>query len=263
MDVHNKVSSLYIETTQGYFSLYGIDLIIAMTIIYIFSVATTYFYVINHIPQLREKWPTEKCNPLYLPFASLVVENSNKTSNELIEENFQSCITNILTSVAQDALKPIYYITNVATKAADEANNASNAIRSVFNRVRNDVKAVGEDVFGRVLSISIPFVEQTILMKNMLAQMHALFTTSMFVAMGTYTTLYSAIMTIINIIITVILLALGISILAVVFIPFIGWALALIPIGLFVAIVIFMMPIVFMMMDAFKGPAIAKPHAPP
>lgn len=258
-----KVSSLYTATDRGYFSLYGVDLIIAITIIYVYSVAITYFHVINHIPQLRAKWATEKCNPLYLPFASLVVKDSSKSSNQLIDDNFQACVKNILTSVSEEALKPIYYVKNLATEAANEASGAGQAIRSMLDRMRDDVKSFGEDAFGRVLNISIPFVKQMIMMKAMLGRIHALMTTAVFVALGTYTTLYSSIMTMINIVITVILLALGISILAVIFIPFLGEMLAAPVIAFFVAIVILIMPIIGMLKDAMHGPDIAKPSPPP
>ena len=205
----------------------------------------------------------EKCNPLYLPFAGLVVKNSKKTNNQLVEENFHACITNILTSITQDALKPIYYANSVATKSMQDASNATQAIRSLFNRVRTDFQDTAEDVYGRGLNITIPFVQMAIVMKNVLGQVHGLFTTALYVTMGSYMTLYTAIMSIINIVITVILLALGLSILAVIFIPFVGEAMAAPIIAMFVAIVVFMMPIVYMMEDAFKGPSIAKPTPPP
>ena len=64
MDIHKQLSPTYINNNKGYFSKYGVDLIIATVIIYVFAIATMYFFVINNIPQIREKWPTEKCNPL-------------------------------------------------------------------------------------------------------------------------------------------------------------------------------------------------------
>lgn len=263
MDIHNTINSVYNKKNQGYFSLYGVDLIIALTIIYIFSVASMYFYVINHIPQLRENWATQKCNPLYLPFASMVVKDSNKSNSELIEDNFQACITNILNSIANEALKPLYYINNVAHKVVGDASNAQQSSRSVFNRVRVDIQNVSEDIYGRALNIMLPMMRQMVIMKNILGQVHGLFTTMLYVTMGTYITMYSTIMTIINIVITVSLVALTTSILAVIFIPFIGWALAAGPIALFIVIIIMLMPIVFMFMDIFKGPPRAKPHVPP
>ena len=166
MDIHKQLSSTYINSNKGYFSKYGVDLIIAIVIIYVFAIATMYFFVINHIPQIREKWPTEKCNPLYLPFAGLVVRNSKKTGNQLVEENFNACITNILTSITNDALKPIYYAKNVATKAMNDVTHASQAVRSIFNRVRTDVQDTSEDIFGRGLNVMLPFVKMAIIMKN-------------------------------------------------------------------------------------------------
>jgi small-conductance mechanosensitive channel len=263
MDIHKKLNPTFINNNKGYFSKYGVDLIIAVIIIYFFAITTMYFFVLNHIPKIREKWSKEKCNPLYMPFAGLVVKNSKKTNNQLVEENFHACIINILTSITQDALKPIYYANSVATKTMQDASNATQAIRAFFNRIRTDFQDTAENIYGRGLNITLPFVKMVLIMRNTLGQIHSLFTTALYVTMGSYMTLYSAIMNIINIIIMVILLALGLSILAVIFIPFVGQAIAAPSIALFVAIVAFLMPVVYMMNDVFKSPSIAKPKAPP
>ena len=263
MDIHKKLNPTFINNNKGYFGKYGVDLIIAVIIIYLFAIATMYFFVLNHIPIIREKWAKEKCNPLYLPFAGLVVENSKKTNNQLVEENFHACVINILTSITQDALKPIYYANNLANKTMHEATNAVQAIRAFFDRIRTDIQDTTENIYGRSLNITMPFAQMSIVMRNVLGQIHSLFTTAVYVTMGSYMTLYTSIMSIIHIIITVILLALGLSILAVIFIPFVGEAMAAPSIALFVAIVAFLMPIVYMMEDAFKGPSISKPTPPP
>jgi hypothetical protein len=263
MDIHNTINGIYNKKNGGYFSKYGIDLIIAMTIIYIFFVASMYFYVINHIPQIREKWATEKCNPLYLPFASIIMKNSDKSNSELIDNNFQACISNILSSIASEALKPIYYVTNVANKTLGNAANAQQSSRSVFNRIRTDIKETSENIYGRALNVMLPVVNQTVIMKNIVGQVQGLFTTALYVTMGTYITMYSAIMTIINIIITVSLVALTASIIAAFFIPFIGPILAAGPIALFIVVLSFLMPLIFMFGDIFSGPAVSKPHIPP
>ena len=263
MDIHNIIEHLYIKTNKGYFAKYGVDLIIAMTIIYIFFVASMYFYITNHIPQIRANWDTQKCNPLYLPFAGIIMQNSNKSNSKLVEENFQACVGNILSSIASEALKPLYYVTNITNKSLGNAINAQQAIRSVFNRVRTDVQNTSENIFGRALNVMLPVVNQMILMKSIMGQAHGLFTTALYTTMGTYITMYSTIMTIINIIIMVVLVALSASIIGVLFVPFIGPLLAAGPIALFIVILAFLMPLVFMFGDIFKGPTIAKPHIPP
>jgi len=263
MDIHNIIGAVYHKKNKGYFSKYGSDLVIAMTIIYIFSVASMYFYVINRIPQIREQWATEKCNPLYLPFASIIMKNSNKSGSKLVEENFQSCITNILTSIANDALKPLYYMVNVAHKTVGEATNAQQSSRAVFSRVRTDIQDTSENIYGRALNVMLPVVNQMVIMKNLIGQVHGLFTTALYMTMGTYITIYSTIMTIINIVISVVLVALTASIIAVLFIPFIGEILAVGPIALFIVILTFLMPLVFMFADVFHGPTKSKPHIPP
>ena len=40
MDIHKKLNPTFINNNKGYFGKYGVDLIIAVIIIYLFAIAT-------------------------------------------------------------------------------------------------------------------------------------------------------------------------------------------------------------------------------
>ena len=110
-NIHKTLNNLY--NKKGFYEKYGVDLIITIIIIYIFLISTTYFHMLNYLPQIKANWETEKCNPLYLPFAGFIINDKNKSKLDIVSENFSDCVQNILTSIVGEAFKPIYYIMNV------------------------------------------------------------------------------------------------------------------------------------------------------
>ena len=94
MDIISKFNHLY--SKEGFFQKYGVELIISSLIIFIFFIATSYFYTLSHIRSLRKDWPQNKCNPIYIPFAGLIINDSNKSKLETTSENFNFCLNSFL-----------------------------------------------------------------------------------------------------------------------------------------------------------------------
>ena len=224
-DITKVINKLYDKKGQGFFTKYGSDLIIALIIIYIFLVWTTYYYVLNHLPLIKANWAADKCHPLYLPFAGIIVDDKNKSKLELINNNFEGCVQNILTSITAEVLKPIYYTTNLLTSSFNEVTHATTGIRSMFNKVRVDMENTTENISGRTLNITAPILKLIISAKNMMGQTIGTITAAIYTLFGSYLTLNSLLGSIIEFI-GIILGAIAAAIVAALFIPFIGEAIA-------------------------------------
>ena len=231
---------------------YGGDLAISILTIYIFLIAILYYYVINHIPIIRKKWPTQKCNPLYMPFAGLVLKKTNKSSAKLIEENFAGCVHNILYSIAQDALAPIYYAKKTSVEAIDEAVKSVHNIRAFFNKIRNDITDTVESVMGRTLNVMIPPLHLAVKTKDSLSKVKGLYSSGIYFTMANYIMMQSLFKNIIHIIVTVILISIVGIIVGLLFIPFIGEALAAPLIALAIAIIVPTVMIIVKINNIFK-----------
>ena len=255
------INNLYNEKTkQGYYSKYGSDVIIAVIIICIFFITITYYYVLNHLPLIKQNWPKNKCNPAYLPFASMVIDDKHKSNLDVIGENFDDCTKNILTTITSDALQPIYYATNVMTEAMHEMTQAVTGIRSMFNNIRVDIKDTAENISGRALNITIPVLKLIISAKNMMSSTQGTMTTAVYVLFSAYLMLKSLLGSIIEIISEIILIPLGISIVGL-------WATLQFPeaiatTAIFVAILVPLTIIIHKFNDTFHGNA-AVPAGPP
>ena len=186
-NTYNTINKLY-STQKGFYEQYGIDLIITIIIIYIFLIWTSYYYVMNHIPVLKKNWTTNKCNPLYMPFAGLIINDKKRSAFETVGDNFNACTQNILTSIANDAFKPIYYIMHVFTEAFNEITNATNGVRSMINNVRSDIKDTAVNISGRTLNVTAPIIKNTIDTKDMMGKGNGVLTTSVYTLFGSFIT---------------------------------------------------------------------------
>jgi len=221
--IEDIINLLYLKHKKSYISSYGSDVLVSIIIIYIYLIAITYYYVKNHIPQLRKSWPKNRCNPLYMPFASLVLKNSDVSANKAIRDNFSGCIQNILESISQDALAPIYYAKQLANEAVNDSVKAVNSIRGFFNTIRNDITDTAKSISGRTLNVMIPPTHMAITTRDSLWRIKGVYTSGIYTMIGTYLTMKSAIMIIIHILVVVILVALVATIIGLLMIPFIGW----------------------------------------
>lgn len=252
-DIEQIINQLYIQHKKSYLSGYGSDVVISIVIIYIYLVIIIRYYILNNLPEIRSKWPTQKCNPLYMPFAGIVVKDSSKSSNELIQENFSFCIQNILQSIAQDALAPIYYARKVANDAVNESVKAVHSVRGFFSTIRDDIEDTVSSISGRTLNVMIPILHMFVTTRDSIERVKGVYTTGIYTMMGTYMLMKSTIFNILNIIVNVILAALVGTIIGLLFIPLIGWALAAPLIAVATVIMIPTLPIIIKFDNVFKG----------
>tara|TARA_A100001011_G_C14292537_1_gene836899 strand:+ start:1012 stop:1803 length:792 start_codon:yes stop_codon:yes gene_type:complete len=250
--IENILKSIHYSHKKSFLSSYGGDLAISILTIYIFSIAIMYFYVINHIPIIRKKWPTEKCNPLYMPFAGLVLKKSKKSSLKLIEDNFAGCVHNILYSISQDALAPLYYAKKISLEGIDDAIKAVHDIRAFFNKIRNDISDTVESVMGRTLNIMMPPLHMAVSTKDSISKVKGLYTSGVYFMMGNYIMMQSIFKNLIHIIVVLILLVIVGIIIGLMFIPFIGEALAAPLIALAIAIIVPTVIIIAKVNNVFK-----------
>jgi len=207
MDIISKFNHLY--SKEGFFQKYGTELIISSLIIFVFFIVASYFYTMSHIRSLRKDWPQNKCNPIYIPFAGLIINHPNKSNLETTSENFNFCINNILSSILSTVLEPIYYFVKLIIESWKEIITAIQNIRAMFNDMRNSANNVTKDVMNRGLNITTPFIQNIIIARDTLNKTNGVMAAGLFQVFATYLTLRSLIATIIELIIILVLIILA------------------------------------------------------
>jgi len=265
MNLVNNINRLY--KNLGFYEKYGVQLIISIIIIFIFLSWSFYYYLLDHKPYLKAHWSTERCNPLFMPFAGMVLDKPNQSYGDAVEKNFFSCVIDILIVIADVIMMPIYYSLFVIITLKNDIINIINDIRALLAGIRAEIAKIIEDIEQRTLSITIPVVNQTIIIKDMSQKFNGVFKTAIYFLFGVYFMLKSLIGSIIEITVLILVTALVplIVLIALCFVPIVG-AFAIYPaIAAFLIYIAIMIPLIMINLAMHEVLHVEQHHpkAPP
>ena len=233
-NIYNSINDLY--TKLGFLEKYGKDLFMSIFIILIFFIVFSYFYIINQLEPIRANWAKERCNPAVMPFAGIINAPPGVSKMNYTTENFNGCVNNILASIIQYALAPIYYVMNVTTKIFLQLANSLQGIRQMFDKIRNSVSDVGTDLYSRSLNITVPIIQLMINIKDTLGKTQGVLTAGIFSLFGGYLSMKSLIASIIQIMFNIVVMLIALIVILWI-VPFTwGAAIAMTVAGLSVAV---------------------------
>jgi hypothetical protein len=104
-NIFKKVNEIYRQKT--YLERYGGSVIFAIFAILVVIFFFIYLNIQNNKEIVKKDWATNKCNPLYMPFAGLIMDPKDMSMSEYTIKNFSQCSETILKDILQVALAPI------------------------------------------------------------------------------------------------------------------------------------------------------------
>ncbi|MFN9999549.1 MAG: hypothetical protein ACK559_00335, partial [bacterium] len=92
--------------------LYSNDIWFTIIIFLIVICIAIYFYIISTIKSYKNSWTQNNCNPLLMPFASVINSEESKGKElDYIINNFNECLNTLNAELANEAKKPINSVT--------------------------------------------------------------------------------------------------------------------------------------------------------
>ena len=233
-NIYNSINELY--TKMGFLEKYGKDVFVSTFIILIFFIIFSYFYVMNRIEPIKANWVKERCNPSVMPFAGIINAPPGVNKMNYTTENFNGCLNNILASITEYALAPIYYLIQVITTVFTILAKALQQIRELFDKIRTSSSNVSKELYGRSLNVTSSLVQFLINVRDMINKTQGILTAGLFSLLGGYLTMKALIASIINIIIGIVIMLVAL-IIALWIVPFTwGFAAAMTAVALGIAI---------------------------
>lgn len=102
--ISNTIENYFNELS--YYNLYNFDIWISIIIIFIVLIVVVYFFSINTLENQRINFEKNKCNPLFMPFASILnPEYANDPSFN--QNNFEQCLNDVNYKIAAEAVSPL------------------------------------------------------------------------------------------------------------------------------------------------------------
>lgn len=118
----NKINT-YFENT-AYSDIYSNDIWFTIMIFIVVIFIALYFFIISSIKSYKNSWQQNKCNPIFMPFASVINSSDSKGKEmDYIINNFNECLNTLNAEIAQEAKKPI--------------DNIKNSLEGIFGALQN------------------------------------------------------------------------------------------------------------------------------
>jgi hypothetical protein len=234
----SAVNKLYEKTS--YLDRYGGSLIVAVFTIICVSLFFSYSYLKNHSDVIKNNWQQNRCNPIYIPFAGMIINPKNMSKHEYATNNFFHCFGILLKDVVEVALAPIEAASILISASVSLIVGTMNNLMGAILYLRNALGS-GFGILGnRSLNALTLLTKLSLLVQNSFNQSQGILVSIMYIFFTAYDMLSSFFL--ILIIAALVFLAAALAamlaawLLYVIFsaIPLIGWVLG--PLFLFVAI---------------------------
>lgn len=211
-NINKKIINLYEK--NKYFQLYGLDFWIVIIFIILTLFLTTYFYILNHFQKVRQNWKNERCNPLYMPFAGMIVEGNGKLNMDYTSKNFKYCNDKYLKEAEKDVMEPIYFIINTIKDVFKDLKNAWKAISGIINLLKKKLAELFQLVVNKLIAILIPIQNIFIKIKDMVGKMIGTLVASIYTFYNVYNVVRLYLLNIIQITTTEVLIVTILALLA-------------------------------------------------
>lgn len=152
------------------------DITSTIFIILIFIALYLFTILSVGIKKIKDDWPTYRCNPIVMPFASVFGQDA--------VSNFTYCIQNMQSNYMNYLLEPVHYNLNVVGELGSTITNALNSARAFINNLRNFISSIIQNVFGVFLNILIEFQKVTMELKDMIGKTVGILATLMYTLEG-------------------------------------------------------------------------------
>lgn len=136
------------------------------------------YYFIS-IKEIKDNWPTYRCNPLYMPLS------------DDISKDFTHCVQNMQTNYMGNILQPINYNTTTLTNLAENFTEEINTIRKMIYQTRTFMEYIIENIFGVFLNMTVEFQKIVLSLKDIMGKTIGMMTTILFIMDGSFKTIGS------------------------------------------------------------------------
>jgi hypothetical protein len=257
-----NIKKMYENLT--YFDDYGGTFVVFVLITICLLLFISYCHVLINIQPIRDSWPTQRCKLGVMPFAGLIMKHDGMSTSEYTYKNFNYCTQSVLSNISGDALEPLTYVSKVLNETVAAAEKDIQEIRKMFDKIRNFVGDISQEIMGRLMNIMPQLQEIIISFKDIIGKVQGTVTAALFTLLGSYYTLKALLGAIVQFIV-IILISLAAMIAMFWIFPF-TWGVAISSTAIFVALSIPLALILTFMTDVLKIntnlgiPTLPAPH---
>jgi hypothetical protein len=161
ISIEKKINN--INDNASYYALFNNDIWITIIIFIIVFIIASYYIIKSSIRSYKSQWETNKCNPIFMPFASIInPELANGDDFGYIASNFTDCLNTLNAELATDMTKPIDEIKNnlgeFFSTLYDVSETTYDYVMALFRLIREFARVFFEKIRNFVLHSQLVFI---------------------------------------------------------------------------------------------------------
>jgi hypothetical protein len=208
---------------RGYMDRYGGDVCISIALILMTITITGFTNYQSVMAQVKTNWNLHRCNPIYMPFAGIIMPQPGVSAFDTTVTNFSYCIKQDASAVFSIATMPFEFSMYMILEFIDATLSAILAFMAFIQWLKNQLGGIFAALYTKIIAFIIPLVEMIIHIRDLIAKINGVATAALYTAMNIYNTTVSGIINIMtilnNILIATIAIMLALIILAFLLIP--------------------------------------------
>lgn len=135
------------------------------------------------LQNIKDNWPTYRCNPMIMPFASVFGYSSG--------ENFTYCVQNMQSDYMSYLLQPVNFDMEILGSMGGQLGTSVNSARGFISYFRTQLADIVGSIYGVFLNIMIHFQQLMINMQDMIGKLSGAMTTLVYILKGSLMTMDS------------------------------------------------------------------------
>lgn len=180
----DTINKIYQKNT--YLERYGGSLVFSIFAVLCVALYFTYMHIENNAAAIRNHWPKHKCNPLYMPFAGLIMNPKNMSKLDFSIQNFSDCSQIIMKDIMQVVLAPIEASSILIGASVSILTGVMNSFMGAISNLRDlfgsGLGKTGEKQSNVVTSV----LKLTNIVKNFLGKGEGVLATTTYIFFSVY-----------------------------------------------------------------------------
>lgn len=146
--IQDNIKELF--DNASYYSRHSDDIWITTLATVIVIGLVIYLYIKSTFAGEKANWEYNKCNPLYMPFASMI----NGGSDDMNGDNLKNCFKDLTRSIANDAMGPINASANMFSATLETLSAMSASVQEYIMYLYSLILAFFKELMLRVQRIA-------------------------------------------------------------------------------------------------------------
>ena len=200
-----QISGMYLAHSKSYIGKHGKDVAITMVVVlaaFTFMVGTSYSAVVM---QAKANWEQNKCNPIYMPFAGVIMPIPGQSFAKTTGQNFDYCVQQDLSSFMSILLMPLEYVAFLVLTSLDLLINIVLLTMKLIAYLKSLIGGNSVSLYDKLAKMVIPITLMIAKIRDALARVNATVMTAVFTTLTVYEMVISGVLSILTIMVNLLL----------------------------------------------------------